>query len=274
MIKQLNPLDSEELFFQQASFAAPEQRVFHGFFSRRGGVSKGIYAALNCAPGSGDSPKNIAKNREIVAEISGCAAQNFLGLYQCHSSECVTVQKPWPLDRRPKGDAMVTDVPGVALGILTADCAPVLFHGQKADGVPVIGAAHAGWGGALKGVLENTVQAIIDLGASLQTIRAVIGPCIAQVSYEVKEDFALPFYEQDEDSEKFFKAASRVGHLVFDLAGYCAFRLAKTGVQNVSIMDMDTYLHEEAFFSYRRTTHRNEKDYGRQVSVVIINDIE
>jgi YfiH family protein len=269
MTKILNPQVSKPLFYEDASFAAAVPGLFHGFFTRRGGVSAGVYTTLNCGPGSNDAAGLVQRNRAIVAQTAGCTPENLLSLYQFHSAECVVARQSWGTDR-PKGDAMVTDVPGLALGVLTADCAPVLFHGQKADSAPVIGAAHAGWGGALKGVLENTAAEMVALGAQPASIKAAVGPCIAQASYEVQEAFATPFYAQDEESEKFFKSARKAGHLMFDLAGYCAFRLAKAGVQDVSISDLDTYAHEADFFSYRRTTHRGEADYGRQISVIAI----
>lgn len=269
MTKILNPQVSKPIFYENASFAAAAPGLFHGFFTRRGGVSAGVYAALNCGPGSNDAADLVQRNREIVAQTAGCAPEDLLSLYQMHSAECVVACQSLGTDR-PKGDAMVTDVPGLALGILTADCAPVLFHGQKADGTPVIGAAHAGWGGALKGVLDNSVQEMIALGAQPASIKAAIGPCIAQASYEVREEFAAPFYEQDEESERFFMLARREGHLMFDLAGYCALRLSKAGVMDISIKDLDTYAHEADFFSYRRTTHRGETDYGRQISLITI----
>ncbi|HOO82901.1 MAG TPA: laccase domain-containing protein, partial [Alphaproteobacteria bacterium] len=168
--------------------------------------------------------------------------------------------------------AMVTDVSGLALGVLTADCAPVLFYGKKSDGAPVVGAAHAGWGGALKGVLDNTLAMMLELGAVPESIRACIGPCIGQKSYEVRDDFADTFLEEDGRNEVFFTAGRCAGHLQFDLPGYCAAKLGRAGVKNVLIKDLDTYFNEEDFFSYRRATHRHEKDYGRQISVIMIQE--
>ncbi|MGH1398839.1 MAG: peptidoglycan editing factor PgeF [Alphaproteobacteria bacterium] len=241
--------------------------VFHGFFSRKGGVSTGIYAGLNCGAGSDDDPAAVLANKDIVRDAAG--AEALVTLHQVHSAECVVIDAPFA-GEPPEADAMVSDQAGIALGVLTADCAPVLFMGEKANGAPVIGAAHAGWGGAFKGVLGASVEAMIGRGAVLSSIRAAIGPCIAQASYEVTYDFAERFIEQDEGHEKFFKAASREGHLMFDLAGYCALRLSQAGVRQVEILDRDTYADEENFFSYRRKTHRDEADYGRQISVVCI----
>lgn len=263
---------SEPLYFEMPEFM--NDGVFHGFFGRRGGKSSGIYSSLNCGPGSNDDPAAVKANRAIVSEAVGCDPERFLTLYQVHGDACVMVGDVWGDDDRPKADGMVTDQPGFALGILTADCGPALFHGQKDDGSPVIGAAHAGWGGALKGVLSETVEQMKALGAVDGSIQACVGPCIAQASYEVQDAFAKPFMEEDDENERFFKSASRVGHLMFDLPGYCAFKLSKAGVRNVFIRDLDTYANEGDFFSYRRTTHRGENDYGRQVSVIMIRPSE
>ena len=255
--------------FQAGSLVS--DAVFHGFFTRKGGQSAGLYAALNCGAGSDDDPEAVIANKEIVREVAG--AEHLVTLYQVHSAECVVVDAPFdggaPQDAK-KADAMVTDKAGIALGVLTADCAPVLFYGEKADGSPVIGAAHAGWGGAFKGVLAAMVEKMQGLGAELSSIRAAIGPCIAQSSYEVTYEFAERFAEQDDAHERFFKAAQKDGHLMFDLPGYCAARLAQAGVRQVELLDRDTYSDEEHFFSYRRKTHRDEADYGRQISVVCI----
>lgn len=262
--------DSEPLYYSQEGFV-DGAAVFHGFFSRRGGVSKDVYASLNCGAGSDDEPEHVKQNRAIVAEIVGCAPDHLLSLYQIHSPRCMRVEKPWGAER-PEADAMATDKAGIALGILTADCGPVLFSGQKADGSAVVAAAHAGWGGALKGVLESSIRAMEDLGAEKGSIRAVVGPCISRESYEVGEEFVDPFLKEDEESERFFMAGQRAGHLMFDLPGYCAFRLARAGLKKVFIKDLDTYFNEEDFFSYRRKTHRKEKDYGRQISVIMIQE--
>lgn len=261
-------LGSDDLYFAEKAFVDPA--VFHGFFGRSGGVSRNVYASLNCGPGSEDNPDHVQENRALVSGIVGCAPDRLLTLYQVHGTQCVTVDAVWDDSARPEADAMVTDQAGFALGILTADCAPVLFRGEKADGSPVIGAAHAGWGGAFQGVLEATIVKMRDLGAEVESIKAVIGPCIGLSSYEVDQDFYAQFFDHNPESERFFKNARRGEHYMFDLAGYCAFRLAHCGVQQVSIKDLDTYFHEEDFFSYRRATHRNEKDYGRQISVIMI----
>lgn len=241
-------------------------KIAHGFFGRQGGVSTGLYSSLNCGAGTGDDPASVKENRaRVLAAIGGSA---LVTLKQIHSATCLYADVPFT--DRPEADAVVTDVPGLAIGVLTADCGPVLFHGETAQGGPVIGAAHAGWGGALKGVLESTLQVMIDKGAQIDTIHASLGPCIAQKSYEVSDGFAGPFIDDDPASEHFFKAARREGHLMFDLPGYIASRLSQAGVRQVSITGIDTYSAEKDYFSYRRATHREEKDYGRQISVIMI----
>lgn len=197
-------------------------------------------------------------------------AQSILTMHQVHGDTCLTVSEIWSEHERPEADALVTDKAGIVLGVLTADCAPVLFYGEKPDGAPVIGAAHAGWKGAVGGILEATLKAMLELGAQGDSIRACIGPCIAQASYEVSAEFFKPFEAEDPENDHFFMASNKEGHLMFDLAGYCAAKLAKNGVGKVFIKDLDTCFNEEDFFSYRRATHREEKDYGRQISLIAI----
>ncbi len=240
--------------------------VFSGFFSRIGGASEGIYKGLNCGTGSNDEKDIVIENRSLVQEEAG--ASYLLSLYQEHGSKVLQVTEPWLSEDRPKADGFVTDVQGIALGILTADCAPVLFYGQKKDGKPVVGAAHAGWKGALFGVLEEAVDNMALLGVEKDSIHACIGPCISKNSYEVNKDFAEPFFEHHKDSERFFMSGKDKEHLFFDLGGYCVWRLYEVGIKNISVMDMDTYANDHDFFSYRRSTHRGEKDYGRQISVI------
>jgi YfiH family protein len=244
--------------------------VSYGFFGREGGVSEGLYRGLNCGVGSGDNPDHVRENRAIIAAEIGVAPEKLLSLYQIHSPLCVVVDEPWALADRPQADAMVTDRAGVALGILTADCAPVLFYGVKEGGAPVIGAAHAGWKGAVGGALDATIAQMLDLGVQAGSLHACIGPCISKSSYEVGEEFFRQFVEQDDAAEHFFGSARQEGHYMFDLAGFCAYRLSGAGVKFVYINDNDTYSNENKFFSYRRTTHREEPDYGRQLSVIAI----
>ncbi len=247
-------------------------KISYGFFGRTGGVSEGVFASLNCGPGSNDDINAVMENRKRVAANINAAQDEISSLWQCHSAECVFIDKHVAQgDDRPKADALVTDVPGLGIGILTADCGPVLFTAQKADGSPVIGAAHAGWGGALKGVLEDTIAKMVQAGAVPDSFHACVGPCIMQGSYEVKEDFMRPFAIKHEEAEHFFKAGRKEGHLMFDLPGYIAMRLALAGVRSVRLMGVDTYKEEETCFSYRRATHRGEADYGRQMSAIVIN---
>ena len=235
----------------------------HGFLGRRGGVSGGILAGLNVGMGSDDEADAIAENRaRAVAAVLPDAA--LVTLFQVHSAEVVTVVAPIDFDERPRADAMVTDRPGLLLGILTADCAPVLLHDETAG---VIGAAHAGWKGALSGVTDRTVAAMVALGAKPDRIAAAIGPCIGRVSYEVDDDFARRFEEHDPANERYF-APGRPGHRQFDLAAYVAARLAGAGVGRIELTGHDTYVDPDRFFSFRRATHRGESDYGRQISLI------
>ena len=266
--------DSEDgrtapIFWRVETFInAAQENIAYGFFGRRGGVSKGVYNALNCGPGSEDDLECVIENRKRVLKILGGEALNTL--YQVHGSDCLNVDKAFEGPEPPKADALVTDRPGLALGILTADCAPVLFYGEKKDGAPVIGAAHAGWKGALAGVLENCAGRMKELGAVDGSIKACIGPCIAQRSYEVGQDFYDQFVAHPQESTRFFKEGETGGHYYFDLPGFCAHRLYLAGLTRISVKDLDTYFNEEEFFSYRRATHRDEKDYGRQISAIMI----
>ncbi len=235
----------------------------HGFFGREGGVSEGIYASLNCGPGSKDDPAAVMENRSRVALVLGPQTE-LLSLSQVHS----TVVHNAPMwEARPDGDGMVTATPGVALGILTADCAPVLFADRKAR---VIGAAHAGWKGAHGGVLEATLDAMEKLGATRAGISAAIGPCISQRNYEVGFDFRDRFLEQGLRMRKFFVPSDKEGHYRFDLEGYVAHRLTLAGAGPVEKLGICTYPPENGFFSYRRTTHAGEPDYGRQISAIVL----
>ena len=237
--------------------------VTHGFLGRRGGVSTGVVAGLNVGTGSADDPAAIAENRRRAAEAVLSDA-TLVTVYQVHSPDVVTVTAPIAFDARPHADAMVTDRPGLLLGILTADCAPVLFADREAG---VIGAAHAGWKGAIGGVTDATIAAMETLGADRARIAAAIGPCIAQASYEVDAGFARRFEADDPANERFF-AAGRPDHFQFDLEGYVAHRLAAAGLRRVELLGLDTYADADRFYSYRRATHRREPDYGRQISII------
>ena len=247
-------------------------KIEHGFFGKQGGVSEGIYASLNCGIGSDDVAENVQENRRLVAAYFGQEVSHLYSVHQVHSAECQIVIHGLPVSAqdRPKADAMVTDAPNQILGILTADCTPVVFTGKKQDGAMVIGAAHAGWRGAVGGILQNTVNKMVLIGAEIDSIHAAIGPCIGPKSYEVGEDFAAPFLAQGEANEHFFKSAQKEGHLMFDLPGYIANQLAGIGVLHVTITGHDTYGLDDEYFSYRRKTHKNEPDYGRQISAIMI----
>jgi YfiH family protein len=247
--------------------------VTYGFYGRTGGISDGMYASLNAAPGSNDASENVTRNRKIIADHLGARDGEVSTVYQCHSADCLFVaDHVATCDARPRADALVTDKTGLAIGVLTADCGPVLFVAQKSNGEPIVAATHAGWGGALGGVLDATVQTMLDHGAQLETIKACLGPCIAQASYEVGEDFIRPFVIKHEEAEDFFKSAQKPGHYMFDLSGYIAMRLALCGVRQVTLMGIDTYKNEDDFFSYRRSTHRGDPDYGRQMSCIMIKE--
>ncbi len=235
----------------------------HGFLGRIGGVSTGIHAWLNVGIGSDDDAAAVIENRaRAVAAVQPGA--RLLSPYQVHSADCVTVVTPFADDARPHADALVTDRPGLALGIVTADCAPVLLADVQAG---VIGAAHAGWKGALGGVTDATIEAMEALGAQRDRIAAAIGPCIARASYEVDAGFADRFAADDPANERFF-AEGRAGHFQFDLEAYVAHRLASVGVTRVAMLGLDTYADEARFFSFRRATHRGEPGYGRQISII------
>ncbi|MGK6320775.1 peptidoglycan editing factor PgeF [Sphingomonas sp. DT-204] len=235
----------------------------HGFLGRRGGVSAGVLAGLNVGWGSGDDREAIAENRRRAVEAVSPDAR-LVTVHQVHSPDAVAIAAPFPDDARPRADAMVTDRPGLLLGILTADCAPVLFADAEAG---VIGAAHAGWKGAIGGVTDATVAAMERLGARRERIAAAVGPCIAQASYEVDLAFRDRFAADDPANERFF-VDGRPGHARFDLEGYVAHRLAAAGIRRVELMGLDTYADPARFFSYRRATHRGEPDYGRQISLI------
>jgi polyphenol oxidase len=238
----------------------------HGFFGRRGGVSAGLYESLNCGPGSGDLRASVLENRRrATTALSPDAA--LVTLYQVHSAEAVTVGAAWDIADNPKADAMATDKSGIALGILTADCAPILLADTAAH---VIGAAHAGWNGALAGVAESVVAAMERLGARRERIAAAIGPCISQSSYEVGPEFRPRFLAVDPASERFFEPSIRPGHWQFDLPAHVAERLRQTGIGTVESLAACTYSAEAEFFSYRRATHRHEADYGRQLSAIVL----
>lgn len=239
----------------------------HGFFTRRGGVSEGPYASLNCSLSSGDDPAAIAANRARVAGAIGIAPDLLLGALQVHGTVVATATAPWPAGEGPKADALVTSVPGLGLGIITADCAPVLFHDPVAN---VAGAAHAGWRGAAAGILEATLAAMEALGARRAAIRAAIGPCIGAASYEVGDDMRDAVLALDEAGAARFRAAARPRHHLFDLPGYCRDRLARAGLaaDAIEAIDADTCADEARFFSHRRRTRAGGGPIGHQISAI------
>ncbi len=257
----------DDMFLTAEGFCGG-QEIAHGFFTRNGGVSEGIYRSLNCGYGSADDPEAVTENRRRVVEALGDG--QLLTVHQIHSAECVIVREPWERGGEPKLDALATDQAGVILGILTADCGPVLFHGMKKGGSPVIGAAHAGWGGAVGGVLENTIAAMLDLGAEKASLRAALGPCIGPGSYEVSEGFQRPFVHHHSGAVEFFRKTEKDDRYMFDLPSYIEFRLRGAGVTRIVTLRRDTCAEPDHFFSYRRSQLQGEPDYGRQVSVIAI----
>ncbi len=242
-------------------------RIRHGFFGRVGGVSNGLYRSLNCGYGSGDDPEAVRENRARAMKACGLLPAALCTAYQVHSAEAIVVTEPWPRDEAPRVDAMATATPGLALAILTADCVPVLLADREAG---VIGAAHAGWRGALNGVLEAAVSAMLGLGARASDIRAVIGPAIGTASYEVGPEFPAPFLARDPQDDDLFAPAEREGYFLFDIAGYVARRLSGLGLAAVDTTGGDTCADASRFFSYRRSVHHAEPDYGRNISIVAL----
>ncbi len=241
--------------------------VRHGFFTREGGVSHGLYASLNCGFGSQDDRDCVARNRALAMARLDLGDDALVTLYQTHSANAVPVEEPWAPAAAPRADGMATSRPGIALGILTADCAPVLLADPDAG---VVGAAHAGWRGALSGVLEATVEAMEGLGAERRRITAGIGPCIGPESYEVGPEFPGPFLALDPANDRFFRPAAKARHYLFDLPGFAAERLRQLGLQRTATLFGDTAAEDGRFFSYRRSRLRGEADYGRALSAIAL----
>ena len=238
----------------------------HAFFTRDGGVSSGIYAGLNGGLGSNDDPQNVAENRRRMAERMGVTPHHFLSAHQIHSPDAVIASGPWAGASRPRADAIVTRTEGIAIGVTAADCGPILLADPNAR---VIGAAHAGWKGALTGILESTIDAMEKLGAERGGMVAAIGPMIRQQSYEVGSEFVERFIDAEADNAVFFVPSPREGHAMFDLAGFIRMRLENAGVLMIDDVGADTYS-DERFFSYRRSVHRKEPDYGRHVHAIAL----
>jgi len=241
------------------------ERIGHGFFGREGGRSEGLYSSLNCAPESGDDADVVVENRRRACALARLDEDQLVTCRQVHGADVVHVQTPWAQADAPFADAMVSDTPGVVLGVLTADCAPVLFADARAG---IVGAAHAGWKGAVAGVLQATIAKMVALGAEASRIHAAVGPCIHQASYEVGEDLRLEIISQTAWADWCLEAGTRPGHYQFDLPSYVSGELQRLDLAAVEVLDWDTYPHEARFFSYRRATHNGETGYGRQISLI------
>jgi polyphenol oxidase len=243
--------------------------IRHGFFTRDGGVSEGFYASLNAGLGSRDAPERVAENRARMAAALGVTPARLVTAYQVHSPKVVVAVEPWSRAQAPHADAVVTRVSGLAVGVTTADCGPLLLADREAG---IVGAAHAGWKGALAGVAEAAVEAMERLGASRRRVVAALGPMIRQPSYEVGPDLVARFAADDAKNRRFFAPGARDGHAMFDLAGYIAARLQRAGVGRVEDLGHCTYADPARFFSYRRSTHRAEADYGRHISAIALSE--
>lgn len=242
-------------------------QIQHGFFTRQGGVSSGIYESLNLGQGSDDEPNLVLENRNRVAASFHITSDKLLTCYQVHSCDVVTVTAPFSSER-PKADAMVTNVPGLALGILTADCGPLLFADSKSG---IIGAAHAGWRGALYGIIDNTIAAMEALGSKREDIAVAVGPCIGPNNYEVGEEFLHSFLDLDANNMVYFRPSNRADHYFFNLWAFLTVRLRRNKVKDYAL-NLCTYADQARFFSYRRKTHQNEMDYGRQISAIMLGE--
>lgn len=251
----------------EAPELASRSGIRHAFFTREGGVSEGVYASLNGGLGSSDDPDRVAVNRATMCARLGLPPGRLVSLFQVHSADVVTVEAPFAPADRPRADAMVTRVAGLALGIATADCGPILFADPEGR---VVGAAHAGWKGALTGVIGATVAAMERLGARRARIVAILGPTISQASYEVGPDFVERFRAEAPGMGRFLGAGARPGHAQFDLPGFILARLGQAGIGEAGMLGLCTYADPERFYSYRRATHRGEADYGRLISAIVL----
>ncbi len=241
--------------------------IRHGFFDRSGGVSQGLYATLNGGVGSDDAPENVAENRARMARALGVAADRLITPNQIHSPKVATVDAPWTPDKRPRADALVTATPGLAIGVSTADCGPLLLADSQAR---IIGAAHTGWRGAFTGVIEATVAAMEKLGASRSRIVAALGPAISQPNYEVGAEFVGRFVAADSANSRFFAVSKRPGHAMFDLNGYIAARVEQADIRHFEDLRLCTYADPARFYSFRRATHLSEPDYGRHINAITL----
>lgn len=251
----------------QASSLADRHGIRHAFFTRSGGVSQGVYTSLNGGVGSKDVPEKVAENRSRMAATLGVRPERLLTPYQIHSADVIVASEPWSAAQRPRGDAVVTQIPDLAIGVSTADCGPLLFAECEAG---VIGAAHAGWRGALTGVIEATIATMATLGARPHRIVAALGPTIRQQNYEVGPEFVDRFLAADRSNARFFSPAQREGHAMFDLGGYIAHRIGRADIAQFEDLGLCTYADPERFFSYRRTTRNGEPDYGRHINAIVL----
>lgn len=250
-----------------SDFLKDQDGVRHGFFTRQGGVSTGLYASLNCGFGSGDQPANVQENRRRVVAKLGVDDCQLLTVRQVHSNRTVIADRPWAREDAPEADAIVTATSGLAVAVLTADCTPILFCDAEAG---VIGAAHAGWKGAKSGIVASVIEAMESLGASRESIHVAIGPTISQRSYEVGHDFRQSFLDDHPDHSVFFTIPAISDKPYFDLPEFCRYHIIGSGCQQVDDLKLCTYENESLFFSFRRTTHRKEADYGRQISAIVL----
>jgi polyphenol oxidase len=253
----------------QAASLSKLANIRHGFFTRAGGVSQGVYASLNGGVGSNDKPDNVAENRARIAATLGVSADHLLTAYQIHSPDVVIADKPWTKGNRPRADALAPRMPHLAIGVSTADCGPLLFADAQAR---VIGAAHAGWRGAFTGVIEAVIAAMEKLGADRGRITAALGPTIRQPNYEVGLEFIERFVTTDRDNKRFFAPSNRAGHAMFDLTGYIAGRIQRAGIVHFEDLGLCTFADPERFFSFRRTTKLSEPDYGRHINAIALDD--
>jgi len=253
----------------QAASLTTVPRIRHAFFTRSGGVSQGVYTSLNGGVGSNDAPDKVAENRARMATALGVSADRLLTPYQIHSPDVVVADEPWTCENRPRADAIVTRVPRLAIGVSTADCGPLLLADSEAG---VIGAAHAGWRGALTGVIEATITAMERLGANRRRIAAALGPTIRQTNYEVGPEFVERFLTADRSNSRYFTPSERAGHAMFDLTGYIAERVQRAGIEQFEDLGLCTYAEPDRFFSYRRTTRSGEPDYGRHINAIALAD--
>jgi purine-nucleoside/S-methyl-5'-thioadenosine phosphorylase / adenosine deaminase len=251
----------------QAASLAKLARIRHAFFTRHGGVSQGVYASLNGGVGSDDAPAKVGENRARMAAALGVAPERLLTPYQIHSPDVIVAEAPWPREARPRADAVVTRVPGLAVGVSTADCGPLLLADAEAG---VIGAAHAGWRGALNGVIEAAVDTMQQQGATRARITAALGPTIRQENYEVGPEFVERFLAADGTNARFFKPSPRAGHAMFDLPGYIAACVQRAGIVNFEDLGLCTYAEPARFYSYRRATRLGEADYGRHINAIAL----